>query len=385
MKITTTLEDVQWAAGLCLKCGGCTYGSWPENHHLCSLFYRDPCFTFGGGGFMSLAKSLANKRLNYDKSIAELAFTCTGCAACDSRCKIIRSHRPHVDPSDIVRLIRYESVQRGLIPEGIAVHIDDEVKQAGDLGSKTSLELSAEIKSDQADIVIFAECSHNETQKSISAAVASLLAKVGSPVALFAEKGCCGSTLYDYGFWEQLKPLIEANWEQMKQIKDKKFVFTNPHCQEFIIKRYPENIPDYSSIDNQHISQLLADAFKNGILKSKKTDKIKVSYHDPCYLGRGLGIYDAPREVLSSLEGVKLVEMTRNRVDSYCCGAKALGNYFPEISKETARERIEEFKATGADLLITACPYCKENLQKVMPDGEKDSVMDLTEFVNERV
>jgi heterodisulfide reductase subunit D len=170
----------------------------------------------------------------------------------------------------------------------------------------------------------------------------------------------------------------------MKTLTDRKFVFINPHCQEFVVKGYPEILPDYSSINNQHISQLLADAFKKGKLESKKTDKAKVSYHDPCYLGRGLKIYDAPREVLSSLDGVELVEMKRNREDSFCCGARVLGNYVPNLSKDTARERIKEFKATGADLLITACAYCKDNFQKVMPAKDKNKVMDLTEFVDER-
>ena len=223
-----------------------------------------------------------------------------------------------------------------------------------------------------------------EAQKDISEAAVRLLEKIGSPVLQFAERGCCGSTLYDFGFWEQLEPLAKANWAKMKALKDKRFVFINPHCQEFIVKRYPEILPDYSSINNQHTSQFLADAFKKGTLKSKKTDKVKVSYHDPCYLGRGLKIYDAPREVLASLDGVELVEMVRNRENSFCCGAKALGNYVPNLSKDTARERIKEFKATGADLLITACAYCKDNFQKVMPGKDKAKVKDLMEFVDER-
>ena len=77
--------------------------------------------------------------------------------------------------------------------------------------------------------------------------------------------------------------------------------------------------------------------------------------------------------------------MTRNRASSFCCGARALGNYFPNQSKEMAKERIEEFEATGADLLITACPYCKENFRKVMPKTKRDNVRDIVEFVDERV
>jgi|WetSurMetagenome_2_1015567.scaffolds.fasta_scaffold237514_1 Fe-S oxidoreductase len=385
MNITTTLEDVQYAASICIKCGSCTYGDWPENHHLCALFYRDQCFAHGGGGFMSIVTAVAEKLLDYDQKIANLAYTCAGCLACDSRCSIISAHPPKVNITDMVRLLRHEAVKRGLVPENITKRIHDEVNKTGDLEKKNNLTLPDAVKNDKARTVIFAECSHTNAEKDILTAVAGLLTRIGNPVSVFSEMGCCGSTFYNLGFWSEMKLLIKANWEKMKRLKGRRFVFTNPHCEEFIVKRYPENLSDYSPIKHIHISQLLSEAFKNGKLKSKRTDKVRVSYHDPCYLGRGLGVYDTPREVLTSLKGVELAEMTRNRANSFCCGAGALGNYFPNQSREMARERIEEFKGTGADLLITACPYCKDNFQKVMSKGKKDSVKDLVEFVGDRV
>ena len=106
MKTATTLQDIQYAASICLKCGSCTYGDWPENHHLCSLYYRDECFTHGGGGFMSIVTGLAENRLSLDQRIADLAYTCSGCLACDSRCSIIKAHPPQVNMIDMIRLNR---------------------------------------------------------------------------------------------------------------------------------------------------------------------------------------------------------------------------------------------------------------------------------------
>ena len=97
-----------------------------------------------------------------------------------------------------------------------------------------------------------------------------------------------------------------------------------------------------------------------------------------------MGIYDAPREVLASLKGVELVEMPRNRENSFCCGARTLGEYVPGLSEDTARERAREFEATGAELLITACAYCRDNFRKVMPAEDRARVKDLTELVDER-
>ena len=384
MKLTTTLQDVQATASRCLRDARCAYGSWPENHPLCPLYQHDPSFTFSGGGYLFLILALLDNKIDFNQSIADFAFSCAGCIACDSNCSVIRCHTPYVGILDIIRLLRSEAVKRGFVPGGAAKKIYNEVKKTRDYGQASSLKLPDKISNDQADTVVFAEYSHTRTQKAISEAAVGLLEKIGSPVSQFAEKGCCGSTLYNYGFWEQLEPVIQANWTKMKTLKDKKFVFINPHCQEFIVRRYPEILPDYSTIDNVHFSQLLADAFKEGKLKSKKTDKVKVSYHDPCYLGRGLKIYEEPREVLSCLGGVELVEMPRNREDSFCCGAMAVGNYVPNLSEDTARERIKEFETTGADILITACAYCKDSFQRVLPDKEKGKVKDLIELVEER-
>jgi len=384
MKLATTLEDVQATAARCLRDARCTYGPWPENHHLCPIYWHEPSYTFSGGGYLFLVSALLDNKIDFSQSIADFAFSCASCIACDSNCSLIRCHAPYVGILDIIRLLRSETVKRGFVPEGAAKKIYDEVKKTGDYGQASRLKLPDKISSDKADTVVFAECSHTRTQKDIFEAAIRLLEKIGSPVSQFAEKGCCGSTLYDFGFWEQLEPLAKANWEKMEALKDKKFVFINPHCQEFMLTRYPEILPDYSAVNNQHISQLLADALKDGKLKSQNTGKVKVSYHDPCYLGRGLGVYDAPREVLACLSGVELVEMVRNRENSFCCGARALGNYVPNLSEDTARERIKEFEATGSDLLITACAYCKDNFQKVIPGGKKDNVKDLIEFVDER-
>lgn len=384
MQTNSTLEDVRGAASLCIKCGNCTYGAWPLNHPICPIYSRDRCFTYSAGGLLYLVLALLNQKIDFNQSVADLAFTCTGCLACDSNCGIIRSQSPHVDPWDIIRLLRYECIKRGFIPAARARKIHDEIEKKGHFGEPSSLKLSTKIHSDKASNIVFAECSHTHTQSEIMDAVARLLEKIGRRVTQFAEKGCCGSTLYDLGFWDKLESLIEEHWAKMKDLRDKTFTFINPHCQEFVVRRYPETVPESNSLKTQHISQLLAKALKSGQLKSKKADKIKVSYHDPCYLGRGLGIYEAPRQVLSALDGVELVEMERNRENSFCCGARAVGNYFPEMSEWTARERIKDFKATEADLLITACGYCKENFCKVLPEKDRGRVKDLTEFVDER-
>jgi Fe-S oxidoreductase len=285
MKLTQTLKDIQGAASLCIKCAGCTYAEWPDTYTLCPLYARDECFTFSGGGLLYLIKALADKHIAFSQQVAELLATCTSCGACDSRCGIIRSQAPFVNPLDIIRLARRDAMKAGFVPAGLAQKNfrqinqsgDFGTKESGDIGARSSFSLSPKIKSEKADAMIFAECFHTQSQKQIAAATGRMLEKIGEPVSTFSEKGCCGSTLYDFGFWDELKPLVEEQWAAMKKKSAKTFIFLNPHCQEFIRKRYPEILTDYRKIKDQHISQRLAVAFKEGKLKSKQDKKIKVS------------------------------------------------------------------------------------------------------------
>ena len=385
MKLTTTLEEVQYAASICLKCGCCTYSDWPENHAICPLYSRDECFVHGGGGFMSIVAALAEGLATMDEKIAGLAYACSGCLGCDSRCTVIKAHPPQVDMIDMIRLLRYEAVKKGLVPDGFVRQYLDKAHGAGDNEYGGTLSLPESVQDDHAETAIFMPCSFFRESDGNAAALSDLLEKIGTPVAAYQEAGGDGAMLYDLGMLDQLSEKINANWEKMKASDHKTFVFTDPHSQEFIAKRYPENIPESSDIRTQHVSQFILDAMQSGKLKSRKSDKVSVSYHDPCYLGRGLGVYDAPREVLTRLEGVSLLEMKRNKKAALCCGARSSGDYFPGQDDYVAGQRLEEFGKTGADLLITACPYCKTQFQKILPEKEKKSVMDLTEFVNHRV
>jgi Fe-S oxidoreductase len=149
--------------------------------------------------------------------------------------------------------------------------------------------------------------------------------------------------------------------------------------------KYPKILNgEFRRFQGKHISEALLDGLTQGKLKTKKMSKMTVSYHDPCFLGRGLGLYEPPRQVLEHLDGVHLVEMKRNREQSFCCGARGLGNYFDNFSEDTAKARVKEFLDTKADVMITACAYCKEGFRKVM-GSEAERVQDLTEFVGQRV
>jgi Fe-S oxidoreductase len=385
MKYAQTLQELERAISGCLRCNRCHYGNWPDNYEICPIFSHDRTYTYSAGGLMYLAKALLRDQMEYSQKLSELVYTCSTCRGCDDLCMIMRSVNPEMPLSDIIRLMRYELVKKGFIPEkikGMYEKIKDEGNLSGN-GKATKLRIPEELESDQAETVLYAQCFHGTTQGGIYEAAVRLLEKIGKPVQMFTDGGCCGSTLFDYGFWDELPRLVNTGMEKLKELGNKTFLFINPHCQEFISNRYEMIASSYETVKTQHFSEMLAGALKEGSLKSKDGEKVKVSYHDPCMLGRGLGVYEPPREVLSYLKGVELVEMKRNRENNFCCGAKAVGEYFADFPEETAGERIKEFEETGADVLITACPYCKGIFQKVLGEGNT-RVKDLIEFVEER-
>ena len=388
MRAQTKLEDVYKATTSCLRCSMCTYGEWPNNHVICPMYFYDKCFTYSGGGFMYLAKSLIEKRLSFDSEISDFLYTCPGCLACNDICEVIPCSEPYTAPFDIIRLMRREAVKKGVVTDQRLKEIlkeNENFKEAVVSNTSNVLRIPANIYDEGSDKVLFLEWTLMKPQNKIYQSVLRILEKVGEPISGVSDRGLNFPELYDFGFWEDLEKYLGAKFDA-RVMEGKELIFVNPHFQEFIGHRYSEIVPGHKNIKVRHISEVLLDALKKGKLKRKKAvGKIKLSYHDPCYLGRGLKIYDAPREVLSLIDGTELIEMERNRRDSFCCGARAGNNYFSDFSKKIILERLNEFKRTKADLLITACPYCKTTFQKWLRKAEQYKVMDLTEFVEQHL
>lgn len=378
MKLDTTFDDIKHILRVCLRCRECTFGDWPENYPLCPIHRAHGVYTASAGGLISFMRALAEGKADYVPTIAELAYECPTCGFCDV-CEVMPIQFPHAGPSDFIRFLRHQLVEHGLLPDGEMKALYERVKQNGDHPGDR-----VEVPGRQAsDVLLFAECLYEKGEAGSYESALKLLGKMGKSAAVFGHGGSCGHGLYDMGFWDELDTLMTKRSEAVAGLQGKEVVFINPHCQKFMTRTYPEISASHETIAARHLSELLVDAFKAGRLTATKKQSLKVSYHDPCSLGRGLGIYGAPRQVLSFLDGVELVEMKRNRANAYCCGGT--GKAFPDFSTRVAEDRLREFRETGADLLITACPSCKEALQAALPAPEKNRVRDLIEFVSETV
>ena len=184
------------------------------------------------------------------------------------------------------------------------------------------------------------------------------------------DEACCASILLRTGQTESVKELAQKNIDSIKTTGARMIVTTCAGCYRTLKLDYPKLGFDLRDIEVKPTVDFLADLTKQGkISEMKKQWSMKVTYHDPCHLGRHAGVYEQPREILTSLPGIQLVEMERNRENSRCCGAGAgLLSGYPELAKKMSEKRIEDVNEVNAEAVVTSCPFCVYHLRDAAAD-----------------
>jgi heterodisulfide reductase subunit D len=193
---------------------------------------------------------------------------------------------------------------------------------------------------------------------------------------LAEEEWCCGFPLLGAGLRDHLGDLIEHNIKAVQAKGARKVVFACPSCFQMWREHYPHDFEIY------HVTQYLNQLIKTGQLPLKKLD-LTVTFHDPCDLGRGSREYDAPREVIHAIPGVKLVEMSHNRENCLCCGGGGnLEMIDSKLSGEIAKAKVDEAMGTGAQAVVTACQQCVRTMATHVRRNKLSlEVMDVVELV----
>jgi len=237
------------------------------------------------------------------------------------------------------------------------------------------------------EILYFPGCypSYDPRLKKVAVATANILNKAGVEFGILGTKeNCCGESIRKTGDEEVFKRLARENIKTFVDHGVKKILVASPHCYHTFKNEYPEFMVKFDVI---HISQYLFELIREGRLELGGEYRKKVTYHDPCYLGRHNGIYDEPRGVLKRVAGLELHEMPDCRVDSLCCGGGG-GRVWMETQKgeRFSDLRIEQAMGVGAEVLVTACPYCItmfEDSRITLDVTEKIEVKDITEIIGE--
>ncbi|MCP4896393.1 MAG: (Fe-S)-binding protein, partial [bacterium] len=218
-------------------------------------------------------------------------------------------------------------------------------------------------------------------------ATASILNKAGVSFGILGSKeSCCGESIRKTGGEQEFRDLAKGNIKTFIDHGVKKVIVSSPHCYHTFVNEYPEFMVNFEVV---HISQFLAELIDEGRLELNGEYAKRVTYHDPCYLGRHNGVYDEPRHALQKVPGLELVEMTASRQDSLCCGGGG-GRIWMETPKEERFSdlRVKQAAETGAEVLVTSCPYCITNFEESRLAMESDEVLqikDITEIIDEAI
>ena len=401
------LKKFKYTMDSCNHCGQCKWILTPKMHgwdfaQICPIHAKYGFDAYSGQGLINIAKEVMNGTLQYGDGLEYLLYSCTACGACDVNCKNVRD----MEILDTILELRAHCVENDALPEAhkkTAQNIEKSHNIYGLAHEDRFAWLPEDYKDDEdANTALFVGCSVYKHPEPALAAIKILRAGGVKFKLLREDEWCCGSILWRTGQNGKSEALVQRNRETFKKHGIKKIITACAECFGSFkagYTRFGEN--DFEVL---HITEVAADLIKNGKLTFKNSQtSIRVTYHDPCMLARlsepfvpwegeikpyGLhvpekqwrrgefGVYDAPRQVLAALPGVELCEMVRNRENALCCGG---GSADPELTKWAASERRREASFTGADAIVSCCPFCRDSLE----DGEENPMqyLDLTELL----
>ncbi|MBI5536980.1 MAG: (Fe-S)-binding protein [Deltaproteobacteria bacterium] len=316
----------------------------------------------------------------------DILFGCTQCRMCENNCP------RGVATSAVVRAARAVLYQSGALPRTVSAALGNVRVEGNPMSGNRDARLDWTKKLDQplaveGDTAMFSCCvsSFDPRGQKSHRALTDVLRAVEPKISGFGpELSCCGGTLRAVGADDLFSELSEANRKVFEARGLKTLVVDSPHVYDSLLHDYfGEDQPPPFQI--KHYTEFLAERLASGTLQMKTPFPKKVTYHDPCYLGKINNVFEPPRQLLRAVPGLELVEMPRNRFESLCCGGGG-GRMWMETpaDRRFGVLRVKEALATGAEVIATSCPYCVsmfEDGRIVLEAEEKIQVMDLSEIV----
>lgn len=321
---------------------------------------------------------------------SEDIWLCTTCGKCPQQCP--RDVR-QIDSGVALRRI---ATEYGVFPatakpiRGISASLVGEgnpLNEARKDRAAWAEGLSIKTFTEDTEYLYFSGCylSYDPRLKKVARATATILKKAGVDFGILGTKeNCCGESIRKTGDEDLFKKLAKDNIKAFIDSGVKKIIVSSPHCYHTFKNEYPEFMVNFEII---HISQFIFQLIEEGKLEINKEYKKKMTYHDPCYLGRHNNIYDEPRDSLKKIPGLEIIELPESREDSLCCGGGG-GRIWMETPKgeRFSDIRLEQAVDVGAEILVTSCPYCIANFEDsrlTLDVEDKIKVMDITEVINE--
>lgn len=416
------LESLRHEMTKCVRCSLCKLVPMPTIQDTrftsaCPPVDEYHFHAYSGGGIQVMALSLLDGRIDLDHDLAQIVAACTTCGMCDVSCKFIMS----AERQDVIMALKEHLVESGLALPGQQARCDNLALFGYTRGEPKinpgewahGLEIK-KLPGNHADVLLFSGAGTCQDDRHAASArkLALLMQKAGVDFGILAEnEPDSGIEVY----WTGHRQLFEKQSSKVVDLLDQTCVNTVVTLCGEDLGMLRGKYPTYSRAPKArvlHASEFLLQLIQKGKLNLSNPIHQKVTYHDPCYLGRqseppqdwegeekrthgvmtyfvppkpvnyGVnGVFDAPRQILEKIPGLQLVELKRIREYAFCCGGGGgVPDTHPRVARSAARHRLDEARSTGADVLVTACQHCRENLDHWQEDDPMP-VVDLVDMV----
>lgn len=349
-------KEIAWDAFACARCGYC--------RTQCRLFKSLGWESASPRGLFRFLREHLEGKLEMDERIADMIFLCTTCGGCDSVCQI---NAPIMELSTLVlRPAIWQDGYDAMKVYQLAAH--------NALTSHNPMGMSHEGRTqwlpsdgkykETGEIGYFVGCASSYVSQDLGSDPLRILNAAGiQPVYLGSDEWCCGGPAILLGCREEVLDTVEHNIKEFNKRGIKTLITPCPGCWMVLAHFYPtfaDMLNLNYDIEIKHTVQVINKLIKEGKIKCEKPLNLKVTWHDPCHIGRMGGIFEPPREVLASIPGIELMEMPRNRENSLCCGRQDVR--LRRIG-DMVNDRVLEAEQTGASVLVSSCPTCEINFE----------------------
>jgi len=377
---------------------------------------------WSAGGRVIAALALLKNRISYTDNFLDMIYQCQMDGGCDVSCKTDRDQEPY----QVMQELRIKCVEDGqIIPahipmiEGLKKEDNMMQRAKADRGKWAAGLDVKDLSKDKAEVIYHAGCSYSFDEElwPVVQGGLALLKKAGVNVGIMGgQEACCGGRAYELGYEGELIKFAEHNTEMWKTAGVKTVVTACSDCYAAFKVLY-DKIGKKPEVEVLHITEYIQRLIEQKKLKLSKKVPLKVTYHDPCHLGRlaepwihwngqeinfgqliihdppkqyrkgANGVYDVPRNILRGIPGLELVEMFRIKEYAWCCGSGGgVKEAYPDFATWTGAERLREARATGAEAIVSACPWCKRNFTDAANEtGEKIKIYDIVELVQQAI
>ncbi len=420
------LEDYRSNMMKCSRCPYCKFipldhiKSWRFQYGCPSIAYKN-FQSYCAGGRLAAALALLEGKIDYSDTLIDIVYHCLACGSCDISDKICRYQ---VNPLEVFLELRAKLVEDGQILTEHMLLIDNLRREDTTILGKVKAERGKwaegldvkDLTKERAEVVFHAGCnfSYDTELWKVTRTAITMLKNAGVDVGIMGRgEACCGSRAYSMGYRGEFTKYAENNIAAWTGAGVKTVITSCSDCYWALKRLYPQV---GSKFEVLHTVEFIDRLIKEGKLEFTKEVPMKVTYQDPCHLGRhgepyvpwngvekkifnqiivhdppkprysgAFGVYDPPRDVLRSIPGLELAEMERIREYAWCCGAGGgVREGYPGFSSWTASERIEEAKASGAEAIVSACPWCERNfVDAISGSGQRMKVYDVIELVQQ--